>query len=188
MKRLSCAANTISYNFLIESHCKDENLDEAVKVLDTMVKKGVSPNASTFNSIFRCIAELRDVNGAHWMYAKMKELKCLPNTLTYNILMRMFVDSKSIDMVLKLKKDMDENQVEPNVNTYRILIMMFCEKGHWNNAYKFMKEMVEEKSLKPNLLIYEMVLEQLWKAGQLKKHEELVEKMVSRGFVAPRPL
>lgn len=188
MKRLGCAADMISYNFLIESHCKDENLDEAVKVLDTMVKKGVAPNASTFNSIFGCIAELHDVNGAHRMYAKMKELKCMPNTLTYNILMRMFADSKSIDMVLKLKKEMDESEVEPNVNTYRILILMFCEKGHWNNAYNLMKEMVEEKCLKPNLSIYEKVLELLRNAGQLKKHEELVEKMVARGFVSPRPL
>jgi pentatricopeptide repeat protein len=188
MKRLGCVADTISYNFLIESHCKDENLDEAVKVLDTMVKKGVAPNASSFNSIFGCIAELHDVNGAHRLYAKMKELKCKPNTLTFNILMRMFADSKSIDMVLKLKKEMDESEVEPNVNTYRILILMFCEKGHWNNAYKLMKEMVEEKSLKPNLSIYETVLELLRKAGQLKMHEELVDKMVARGFVSPRPL
>jgi pentatricopeptide repeat protein len=64
---------------------------------------------------------------------------------------------------------------------------MFCEKGHWNNAYKLMKEMVEEKSLKPNLSIYEMVLELLRKAGQLKMHEKLVDMMVSRGFVSPRP-
>ncbi|KAG5047973.1 hypothetical protein JHK85_009076 [Glycine max] len=142
MDRLGGSADTISYNFIIESHCRDENPEEAVKVLNLMVTKGVAPNASTFNFIFGCIAKLHDVNGAHWMYARMKELKCLPNTLTYNILMRMFAKSRSTDMVLKMKKEMDENQVEPNVNTYRILISMFCEMKHWNNAYKLMKEML----------------------------------------------
>jgi len=187
MKRLGCPADTISYNFIIESHCRDENLDEAVKILNLMVKKGVAPNASTFNCVFGCIAKLHDVNGAHRMYARMKELKGQPNTLTYNILMRMFAESRSTDMVLKMKREMDENQVEPNVNTYRILISMFCEMKHWNNAYKLVKEMVEEKSLRPNLAVYETVLELLRNAGQLKKHEELVEKMVARGFVT-RPL
>ncbi|KAI4328581.1 hypothetical protein L6164_020921 [Bauhinia variegata] len=187
MKRLGCLADTITYNFLIESHCKDQNLEEAMKVFNSMVKKGCAPNASTFNLIFGCIAELHDINGAHRMYAKMKELKCQGNTLTYNILMRMFADSKSTDMVLKMKKEMDENEIEPNVNTYRILIKMYCGMGHWNNAYKFLREMVEEKCLKPNLAVYEMVLGQLRKAGQLKKHEELVDKMVARGFVS-RPL
>lgn len=187
MKRLGCPADTITYNFLIETHCKDESHEEAMKVLNSMVKKGCSPNASTFNPIFRCIAKLRDVNGAHRLYARMKDLKCLPNTVTYNILMRMFSDSKSTDMVIKLKKEMDENNVEPNVNTYRILISMYCGMGHWNNAYKYFLEMIEAKCLKPGLPVYQMVLEQLRKAGQLKKHEELVEKMVDRGFVT-RPL
>ncbi|XP_031265502.1 pentatricopeptide repeat-containing protein At1g20300, mitochondrial [Pistacia vera] len=187
MKRLGCAADTITYNFLIESHCKDDNIDDAIKVLNTMIKKGCSPNASTFNTIFRCIAKVRDVNGAHRMYAKMKELKCELNTVTYNTLMQMFANSKSIDMVVKLKKEMDENDIEPNVNTYRVLISMYCDMGHWNNAYKAFKEMMEEKCIKPSLPVYEMVLKQLREAGQIKKHEELVEKMVDRGFVT-RPL
>ncbi|KAL5557804.1 hypothetical protein UlMin_034015 [Ulmus minor] len=187
MKRMQCPADVITYNFLIECHCKDENFEAAVKMLNSMVKQGCSPNAATFNLIFRCIAKLKDVNGAHRMYAKMKDLKCEFNTVTYNILMQMFAEAKSTDMVLKLKKEMDENEVEPNVNTYRVLIVMFCGMGHWNNAYKFFREMIEEKCLKPGLPVYEMVLEQLRKAGQLKKHEELVEKMVDRGFVT-RPL
>ncbi|KAK4853972.1 hypothetical protein QYF36_017158 [Acer negundo] len=187
MKKLGCAADTITFNFLIESHCKDDNLEDAIKVLNLMVKKNCTPNSSTFNTIFRCIAKLKDVNGAHRMFTKMKGLECQPNTVTYNILMKMFADSKSIDMVLKLKKEMDENEIEPNVNTYQILISLFCSKGHWNNAYKFFREMLEEKCLKPNLPVYQMVLQELRKAGQLKKHEELVELMAGRGFVA-RPL
>ncbi|XP_057983180.1 pentatricopeptide repeat-containing protein At1g20300, mitochondrial [Malania oleifera] len=187
MKRLGCAADTITYNFLIESHIRDENLEEAMQVLNLMVKKGCMPNAHTFNPIFRCISKSRDVNAAHRMYAKMKDLKCRPNTVTYNILMQMFAEKKSTDMVLKLKKEMDGNETEPNVNTYQVLISMFCGMGHWNNAYKLFREMIEEKCLKPSLLMYEMVLQQLRKSGQMKKHEELVEKMVDRGFVM-RPL
>ncbi|KAF2546411.1 hypothetical protein F2Q70_00021082 [Brassica cretica] len=187
MKKLGCEPDTITYNFLIEAHCRDENLENAVKVLNSMIKRKCEVNASTFNTIFRCIEKKRDVNGAHRMYSKMMEAKCEANTVTYNILMRMFAGSKSTDMVLKMKKEMDEKEVEPNVNTYRLLVTMFCGMGHWNNAYKLFREMVEEKCLVPSLSLYEMVLAQLRRAGQLKKHEELVEKMVQKGLVA-RPL
>ncbi|XP_016493446.2 pentatricopeptide repeat-containing protein At1g20300, mitochondrial [Nicotiana tabacum] len=182
MKRLSCSPDVITYNFLIDAHCRDENRDEALKVVNIMVKKGCEANASTFNPIFRCIAKARDVNAAHRLYAKMKELKCKPNTVTYNILMKMFADSKSTDMVIKLWKEMDENEVEPNVNTFKILISMYCGMGHWNNAYKYFKEMIEDKCLRPSESVYDMVLKQLRKSGQLRKHEELVEKMIDRGF------
>ncbi|XP_068645765.1 pentatricopeptide repeat-containing protein At1g20300, mitochondrial [Aristolochia californica] len=187
MKRLSCAPDVITYNFLIDAHCRDEDLDKATKLLNQMAARGCSPIASTFNLILGCIAKLGDVNAAHRMYAQMKELNCKPNAVTYNLLMKMFANSKSTDMVLKLKKEMDEEKCEPNVNTYTILISVFCGMGHWNRAYKFFKEMIEEKCLKPTLPSYQIVLEQLRKAGQLKKHEELVEKMVQRGFVS-RPL
>ncbi|KAL3523038.1 hypothetical protein ACH5RR_015872 [Cinchona calisaya] len=187
MKRLSCVPDVITYNFLIDSHCRDENREEAIKVLNTMVSKGCEPSAHSFNPIFRCIAKAGDVNAAHRLFVKMKELKCQSNTVTYNILMQMFADSKSTDMVIKLKKEMDVSEIEPNVNTFKILISMYCKMGHWNNAYKYFREMIEEKCLKPNKAVYEMVLQQLRKSGQIKKHEELVEKMVDRGFVT-RPL
>ncbi|KAL2499293.1 Pentatricopeptide repeat-containing protein [Abeliophyllum distichum] len=187
MKRLSCEPDVITYNFLIDSHCKDKNRDEAIKVLNAMVKKGCEPNPSSFNPILRCIAEAQDVNAAHRLFAKMKELNCKPNTVTHNILLRMFAESKSTDMVIKMKKEMDVSEVEPNVNTFRILISVYCKMGHWNNAYKYLKEMVEEKSLRPGMPACKMVLEQLRKAGQIKKHEELVEKMVGLGFIT-RPL
>ncbi|KAL7155549.1 hypothetical protein ABFS83_03G082400 [Erythranthe nasuta] len=187
MKRLACEPDVITYNFLIDSHCKDKNRDEAIKVLTSMIKKRCEPNTSSFNPIFKCIAQDQDVNAAHRLFDKMKEVKCIPNTVTYNVLMQMFSLSKSIDMVIKLWKEMGENEVEPNVNTYKILITMYCLMGHWNNAYKYFKEMVEEKCLKPSPKMYEMVMQQLRKAGQLKKNEELMEKMVDRGFVT-RPL
>ncbi|KAF9609274.1 hypothetical protein IFM89_014468 [Coptis chinensis] len=170
-----------------ESHCRDDNLEEAAKVLNQMVKKGCSVNTSTFNPIFRCIMKLKDVNAAHRMYTKMKEMKCTLNTVTYNVLIKMFAEFKSADMAFKLKQEMDENEVEPNVNTYRVLISLFCRIGHWVRAHKFLIEMLEEKCLRPTLPMYESVLLHLRKAKQIKKHEELVEKIVDRGFVT-RPL
>ncbi|KAL6493001.1 hypothetical protein OROGR_032760 [Orobanche gracilis] len=187
MRRLSCDPDVITYNFLIDTHCKDKNRDEAIKVLNSMTKKGCEPNESSFNPIFRCMAKDQDVNAAHRLFVKMKEVKCRPNKVTYNILMQMFSLTRSTDMVIKLWNEMGENDVEPNVNTYKILITMYCLMGHWNNAYKYFKEMIEDKCLRPSPRVYEMVMQQLRKAGQLKKQEELMEKMVDREFIT-RPL
>lgn len=149
-----------------------------------MIAKGCAPDAHTFNHVFKCVLELGDVNAAHKLYTKMREVKCEPNTVTYNLLMGLFSKAKSMDMVLRMKKEMEEEGVEANVNTYGVLISAFCERGHWKRAYGLMKEMVEQKCLKPSGPTREMVFGLLRNAGQLTKHEELVEKMVERGFIS----
>ncbi|KAL2512822.1 Pentatricopeptide repeat-containing protein [Abeliophyllum distichum] len=164
MKRLHCEPDVITYNFLVRCHCKDMNREEAIKVLDNMVKRGCEPNASTFNPIFQSVMKSQDVNAAHQLFAKTKELK-----------------SKLTDTVVKFKKEMDENEIEPNENTFRILISMYCSMGHWNNAYKYFREMIEDKCLRPSPQVYEMR-----KVGQLNKYEELVHKMVDREFMDKR--
>lgn len=120
-----------------------------------------------------CVAKFGNVNSVHGIYAIMKEFKHEPNAVTYNTLMKMHVALKSTDMVLKLKKEMDENKIEPNVNTSKVLITMYCDMGNWKDAYEVCREMIEEKCLKPSLQVYEMVLQQLKKAGQLKEAQRI---------------
>ncbi|CAA7391457.1 unnamed protein product [Spirodela intermedia] len=181
MKRLNCAADEITYNFLIEAHCRDGgNLDAALKLLNQMVYRGCSPNASTFNLVLRCVLKLGDVNAAHKLYAKMKEVKCRGNTVTYNLLMQLFGRARSTDMMLRMRREMEEEGVEANNNTYKVLISVFCSMGHWNRAYRLFREMMEEKGMEPTTGVSQAVLSVLKRAGQLTKHEELVEKLAER--------
>ncbi|GFS36006.1 pentatricopeptide repeat (PPR) superfamily protein [Actinidia rufa] len=181
--------NAVTFNKMMRVLVKASRTDkrynrkEAIQVLNAMVKKGCIPNAHTFNPIFRCISKARDVNAAHRLFIRMKKLKCKP----CNILMWIFADSKSTDMVFKLKKEMDESEIDPNAEMYQILISMFCSMGHWSSAYNFFKEMIEEKCLKLGQLVYEMVLQVLRNAGQINKHEELVEKMKQQLLEWRRP-
>jgi len=89
-----------------------------------------------------------------------------------------------MDMVLRMKRTMDAEEIEPNIHTYAILIEAFCGRGNWKRAHATLREMIEEKSFKPSKQVRDMVLTLLRKAGQLKKHEELVELMADQGFIS----
>jgi pentatricopeptide repeat protein len=185
MRQLGCEPDIITYNFLIETHCgkAQGNLDAAMKLLAKMIAKGCVPDCHTFNPMFRLVLVLSNIDAAHKLYEKMRELQCKPNVVTYNLLIRLFNMQKSMDMVLRIKKNMDADRVEPNGNTYAALIEVFCARGDWKRAHTTLREMVREKSFKPSKQVYDMVLTLLRKAGQLMKHEELVELMADRGFI-----
>lgn len=185
MRQLGCDPDIITYNFLMETHCGkgQSNLDAAMKVLAKMIAKGCIPDCHTFNPMLKLVLGTGNVEAARKLYERMQELQCKPNVVTCNLLMKLFNKEKSMDMVLRIKKDMDAQGVEPNVNTYGALIESFCGRGNWRRAHATLREMVEEKSLKPTKPVYDMVLMLLRKAGQLRKHEELVEAMADRGFI-----
>uniref|UniRef100_A0ACD5YD38 Uncharacterized protein n=1 Tax=Avena sativa TaxID=4498 RepID=A0ACD5YD38_AVESA len=188
MRQLGCDPDIITYNFLMETHCGkgQSNLEAAMKVLAKMIAKGIIPDCHTFNPMLKLVMCTGNVDAARKLYERMEELQCKPNVVTYNLLMKLFNKEKSMDMVLRIKKDMESQRVEPNANTYGALIEMFCGRGNWRRAHATLREMVEEKSLKPAKPVYEMVLSLLRKAGQLRKHEELVEAMADRGFIKHR--
>nr|GEU55716.1 hypothetical protein [Tanacetum cinerariifolium] len=149
--------NSITYNNLMRVHVKAGRTVKVRQVYNQMKRLNCEPDLITYNFFIEthCKDENLDdaVKASHRFFGRMKALKCKQNTVSYNLSMRMFVESKSADMVLKLKEEMDENEVELNVNSYRILIGINGD--------------------------YDMVLGQLRKAGQIKKHEETVEKMVN---------
>ncbi|KAL6655137.1 hypothetical protein ACP70R_005963 [Stipagrostis hirtigluma subsp. patula] len=186
MRQLGCEPDIITYNFLIETHCGkgQGNLDAALKLLAKMTAKGCAPDCHTFNPMFKLVLVLGNIDAARKLYERMRELQIKPNVVTYNLLLKMFNKEKSMDMVLRMKKEMDAEGVEPNGNTYEALIEAFCGRGNWRRAHSTLKEMVEEKSFKPSKPVYVMVLTLLRKAGQLRKHEELVELMADRGFIS----
>ncbi|KAF5197343.1 Pentatricopeptide repeat-containing protein [Thalictrum thalictroides] len=148
---------------MIDLAGKVQHFDFAWYLIDLMKKRNVEIPIKTFSILVRRYARAGLVAEAVHAFNRMEDY--------------------GSDLIFKLKQDMDENEVEPNVDTYRVLISLFCRIGHWNRAYKFFVEMIEEKCLKPIMPDDEMVLQQLRKAGQIKKPEEMVEKMVDRGFV-----
>ncbi|KAF9611108.1 hypothetical protein IFM89_027001 [Coptis chinensis] len=149
-----------------------------------MKEVGIQPNVYTYSIVIDALCRCGQISRAHDVFAEITHVGCSPNSITFNNLMKVHVKAGRTEKVLQ---EMDENEVEPNVNTYRVLISLFCRIGHWVQAHKFLIEMLEEKCLRPTLPMYESVLLHLRKAKQIKKHEELVEKMVDRGFVT-RPL
>ncbi|KAJ1290641.1 hypothetical protein BS78_02G260300 [Paspalum vaginatum] len=186
MRQLGCEPDIITYNFLVETHCGkgQGNLDAALKVLAKMIAKGCIPDCHTFNPMFKLVLGLGNIDAARKLHEKMRELQCKPNVVTYNCLLKLLNKEKSMDMVLRIKKDMDAEGIEPNVHTYAALIEAFCGRGNWKRAYTALKEMIEEKSFKPPKQVRDTVLALLRKAGQLRKHEELVELMADRGFIS----
>ncbi|KAJ9188284.1 hypothetical protein P3X46_003655 [Hevea brasiliensis] len=78
--------NTEMYNILIDSLCKNNDVELAVSLIDGMKVKGVRPNMTTYNAIFKGLREKKSLKPAFELMDKMREQTSNPDYITMEIL------------------------------------------------------------------------------------------------------
>ncbi|KAK2995837.1 hypothetical protein RJ640_006176 [Escallonia rubra] len=78
--------NTVIYNILIDSLCKNQKVDVALSLMDDMKTKGVRPNTTTFNAMFKGLCEKNLLEIALKFMDQMTEEACDPDYITMEIL------------------------------------------------------------------------------------------------------
>ncbi|XP_022855876.1 pentatricopeptide repeat-containing protein At3g61520, mitochondrial-like [Olea europaea var. sylvestris] len=78
--------NTVIYNMLIDSLCKNNKEEAALSLMIDMKERGVRPNTTTFNAIFKGLRQRNWLDKALKMMDQMTEQACNPDYITMEIL------------------------------------------------------------------------------------------------------
>ncbi|XP_044502827.1 pentatricopeptide repeat-containing protein At3g61520, mitochondrial-like [Mangifera indica] len=80
------APNTVICNILVDSLCKNNQVDVALSLMDNMKVKEVKPNTATFNAMFKGLREKNMLDEALKLMDEMVEHACHPNYISMEIL------------------------------------------------------------------------------------------------------
>ncbi|CAK9177795.1 unnamed protein product [Ilex paraguariensis] len=78
--------NTVIYNNLIDSLCKNKKVEIALSLMDDMKTKGVKPNTNTYNAMFKGLQEINWLEKALQLMDQMTEQACNPDYITMEVL------------------------------------------------------------------------------------------------------
>ncbi|KAK7856120.1 pentatricopeptide repeat-containing protein [Quercus suber] len=78
--------NTVIYNILIDSLCKNDDVERALSLMDDMKVKGVKPNTTTYNAIFKGLRDKNLLEKAFELMDRMIEQACNPDYITMEVL------------------------------------------------------------------------------------------------------
>ncbi|XP_030967398.1 pentatricopeptide repeat-containing protein At3g61520, mitochondrial [Quercus lobata] len=78
--------NTVIYNILIDSLCKNDDVEHALSLMDDMKVKGVKPNITTYNAIFKGLRDKNLLEKAFELMDRMIEQACNPDYITMEVL------------------------------------------------------------------------------------------------------
>ncbi|MED6143481.1 hypothetical protein PIB30_006741 [Stylosanthes scabra] len=173
--------NDVTFNILISGYCKEENLVQALVMLEKSFAMGFIPDIVTATKGFCGVGKVKV--GIHFL-KQMESRGCLPNVDTYNILISGFCDSGMLDLALNLFNDMKTDGIKRNFTTFDTIIRGLCSDGRINEGFSILELMEETKEgSRGHISPYNSIIYGLFKQNRF---DEAVEFLTKLGKMFPR--
>merc|ERR1719375_696476 len=130
MKQLEYA-DVVSYNTLLKSYLQQNRSEEAHRLLQEMVERGLPANRVTYNELLNAKVASKDRRGMWKVIEDMKAAHVTPNAVTCSILLKALTDhshsadvSRTMEVLEQIDEPMDEvlfsSVIEACIRTRRL--------------------------------------------------------------------
>lgn len=163
---LSVVPDVVSYDWLVDAHCRLGRLDDALGALEKMGEADLVPKIETFNKILNGLYENRRFGDADRVWGMMKEGNVAPNVASYNAKIRGLVLAGKMEEARGVFDGLQGVGLEPNVDTFNALIKGFCEEKNVNAVDKLYCEL-SKYLVSANYVTYALIVPLLCEAGKI---------------------
>ncbi|KAF7058633.1 hypothetical protein CFC21_065647 [Triticum aestivum] len=173
-----------TYTILISGWAVVEKPENAQKLFDEMVERGVEPDVPAYNALIDALCRGGDIARAQEHLKDMQQSRGLvPDAATYGPFLRAACASKDARDALRVLDRMRMHDLTPNVFTYNAIIRLLCELGEIEEAYNILGEIIT-RGEKPDVWTYNTLLNAHCKKNEVNKSLRLIARM-DKGLCVP---
>ncbi|TVU47988.1 hypothetical protein EJB05_07606, partial [Eragrostis curvula] len=181
MRELGVEPDLVTYNSLIDCHCKNRGVDKAYELLDEMRKKDISPDVITYTSLIGGLGLIGQPDKAKGLLKEMHELGCHPDVAAYNAAIRNFVIAKRLGDAFALMDEMASKGLMPNPTTYNLFFRLYYWAYDIGSAWQLYQKMRSEGCF-PNTQSCMFIIRLCHRHRMVAQALELWSDMVRNGF------
>ncbi|GJN08708.1 hypothetical protein PR202_ga26660 [Eleusine coracana subsp. coracana] len=181
MRDLGVEPDLVTYNSLIDCHCKNRGVDKAYQLLDEMREKDISPDVITYTSLIGGLGLIGQPDKAKGLLKEMHELGCYPDVPAYNAAIRNFVIAKRLGDAFALMDEMTSKGLMPNPTTYNLFFRLYYWAYDIGSAWQLYERMRSEGCF-PNTQSCMFIIRLCRRHGKVAHALELWSDMVRNGF------
>ncbi|XP_039815345.1 pentatricopeptide repeat-containing protein At1g52640, mitochondrial-like [Panicum virgatum] len=147
-----------TYTILISGWAVVTNPENARKLFDEMIERGIEPDVPAYNALIDALCRGGDVELSHVQLKDMQRRhKLVPDAATYGPFLRSACASKDARAALRVLDRLRIHDLTPNVFTYNAVIRLLCELGEVDEAYNIVNEMATREQM-PDIWSYNTLL------------------------------
>ncbi|KAI5417907.1 hypothetical protein KIW84_042511 [Lathyrus oleraceus] len=173
----------LTYKVLVRTFWKEGKVDEAVKVVRDMERRGIMGTASVYYELACCLC-----NCGRWQDAipEVEKIRRLPHArpveVTFTGMIRSSMDGGHIDDCVSIFEFMKEH-CAPNVGTVNTMLKVYSQNDMFSKAKVLFEEVkVAESDLRPDAYTYNLMLEASTRAHQWEYFEHVYKEMILSNY------
>ncbi|XP_068662953.1 pentatricopeptide repeat-containing protein At1g62670, mitochondrial-like [Aristolochia californica] len=157
IKRQNKEELAFRFGFLVESFCRSQRVDEALKLFDIMNSAKCFPQISTCNLLLGAFVVKKDLERVIFVYKEMVKVGTVPNVEILNYLMEVLCESGQMDIALEQFRRMQQKHLNPNnCDLYNSVIPLLRKANKLDEGTRLYRVM-RGACLLPNLAVYTLV-------------------------------
>ncbi|XP_015889588.3 pentatricopeptide repeat-containing protein At2g17525, mitochondrial [Ziziphus jujuba] len=166
----------VTFNVLISGYCAEENLVQALVLLEKCFSSGFVPDVVTVTKVLELLCNVGRVAEAVEIIERVESRGGTIDVLAYNTLMKGFCKSGKVKVGIRILKEMEIKGCLPNVDTYNVLISGFCEVGMLDSALDLFNDMKTD-GIKWNFATFDTLIRGLCSGGRTEDGYKILELM-----------
>ncbi|CAI7855212.1 unnamed protein product, partial [Closterium sp. NIES-53] len=177
--------NIVTYNTLIDTLCREGQLDAALQVLEDLssgvLDSQVAPNIVTFNTIINACGKAGRAPDAEATLQAMELTAMAPDGITFTALVDAYGRMGDVERAEEAFHRMLQAGISPDVFSYTALMAAFGRAGLSDRVTETLAAM-QRAGVPPNEVTFLTVLDAHGKAGNYEEAEATLAAMVTCGY------
>ncbi|CAA0838444.1 Pentatricopeptide repeat-containing protein -mitochondrial [Striga hermonthica] len=164
----------VTYNILISAYCNENNIVQALVMLEKSFSDGFVPDAVTLTKLLEILCNAGRASEAVEILERVEENRGATDVVAYNTLLKGFVQSGKMKAACGFLKQMENKGCLPNTKTYNILIKGFCDSEMLDSALDKFGEM-KRAGLHWDFVTFDTLIYGLCSSGKTRDGLKILE-------------
>ncbi|XP_010029572.2 pentatricopeptide repeat-containing protein At2g17525, mitochondrial [Eucalyptus grandis] len=168
--------NDVTFNILISGYCNEENLVQALVLLEKSLGSGFVPDAVTVTKVLRLLCSVGRVMEAVDVLERVENKGGPVDVVAYNTLVKGFCGIRKVKVGQRLLEEMERKGCLPNADTYNLLISGYCDSGMMDLALDTFNDMKTD-GISWNFATFDALIRGLCSGGRTDEGFKILELM-----------
>ncbi|KAF3775538.1 Pentatricopeptide repeat-containing protein [Nymphaea thermarum] len=176
----SFMADIRDYFKLIDGHAKENRVEDAERILQKMIAKGITPDILTQTVLVHMYSKAGNLERAKAAFDDIRNHGFRPDAKAYNSMILAYVNDGQPKAGEALMREMEARDIKPTKEIYMELLRSFAQRGHVDGAQRIVNTM-QFAGYQPDLESCTLLVEAYGQAGDPDQARNNFDFMIKAG-------